>query len=222
MRKAIATAIPLLLISACAAGDVSHETPINSYTVPDSLTTTSYLDKNYAQGLSYWVEESINRHIEWKSEPSYSEMENIMNESIVEQLKEIRDDYNNAIEYVENNLKEKEAGQLQFTYIKTDINGIKSSHERTLYCLDIENKEEEILHPIIEQLMEEAVQKGFREGGYKEIPSIFDTMVEVNSPEDKEITELSRRLCKRYFGKNKGQFFIKDVFPSSIEVEKNM
>ena len=83
MIKAVAMAIPLLLISACAPGDVSLETPINSYTVPDSLTTTSYLDKTYAKKLKEWVQELINDKISWKSEPSYSTVENIKNKYII-------------------------------------------------------------------------------------------------------------------------------------------
>ena len=221
MIKAVAMAIPLLLISACAPGDVSLETPINSYTVPDSLTTTSYLDKTYAKKLKEWVQELINDKISWKSEPSYSTVENIKNKYIVEELKEIKDDFNEAINYVDNKLEEKEAGKLEFTYIKTDINGIKSSHERTLYCLDAENNKEEItLHPIIDHFIGESRYIGFGKRIYEDIPSYFDTILWMGSPEEKEIIELSRKLCKRYFDKNKGQFFIEDVFPASIEDEE--
>ena len=207
--------LPLLLLSACAAGDVTHKTQINSYTVPDSLTKTSYLDKSYANAAREWVNMSINSRIETESIPSYSSYNEIGRKYRLENLQRMKSSFMAAAKYAEKELEEQEAGMLSFTYIKTDINKTRSSHEKILYCIDADNTSGE-LHPIVKQL--EWRQRLLASKGTSEFPSILDLVVDVSSNEDKELVALSRKLCKRYFGKDKGQFYMEDIYSRSIEV----
>ena len=88
--------------------------------------------------------------------------------------------------------------------------------KKSLYCLDADNSTQK-MHPIIDQLM---WQQRLLSMGSNDFPSIFNLVADTSSNEDKELVTLSRKLCKRYFGKAKGQLNMEDVFPRSIEVLK--
>jgi len=218
MKAKIATA-SLLLLTACGTPDVSLKTKVDSYTVPDEMAEGSYITKkelvNNAEfvlgQIEFYIEISSNR----KRDASYSWKVRQNNREIHEELSRLSKSYRAAINYAKNVMSEKEYGELDFTFIKTDVNGIKSSTDTTLYCTSNPAKEYE---PSLIDIPWTNKQVGnYRKNlaaRNNKWPLVTDTMLPKR--EQKDLEELSRKLCKRYFSFSEGEAFTAGIWPIKL------
>lgn len=201
MRQAIATAIPMLLVSACAAGDVSLKTRINSYVVPDEMTR--------ARPLSA---EDILEDLNWKLETIEFDLDiarRIANSSgfrrgyrqekklEITDLEAISNDINEALDYTNSATYDGKFGILSFTYIRSDLNNIKSSEEKTLICAKKPKTSTE----------GKILWMKYLEARWEWRSHIENTIADT-SREQEDLAELSKKLCKRYFSFDQGGFHL--------------
>lgn len=218
MKKAAAAVFPLLLMSACAASDVSLKTKVNSYTVPDEMTTIqSVSTKRLIEDMKLeleWNEKdietetaiSMNNEFKWdfreKSRRALTHLEGIRKELI------------DTIAYAESSTLDEESGRIQFTYIKTDVNGIKSTQETKLHCMKRPEGSPE-QNPLWMMLVAQSKIDHVRNNGRGDF--IVDSSFWTLTQEQKDLEKLSKKLCRRYFSFDKGDFYLEGQLPSSLD-----
>ena len=127
----------------------------------------------------------------------------------------IKKDLQEALEYADSSVLDEEYGILMFTYIKTDINGVKSVHEDELHCMK-KPEGSPVKHPFAKMLDAKFKANNLRSS----IDGIsFDRsgLLWNFTREQKDLAELSKRLCRRYFSFEKGSFYLKGQAPMTFD-----
>ena len=217
--KSVAFFISLLLISGCANGekaDLNLKTKINNYTVPDEMveiyaTPVESLLKEIKSEL-----EDNNKNIEILLETANSARSLPMDFAAkiglsLAKLKEASEDLKGAISFIEDSSYNGDFGRLKFTYIKTNLNGIKSFKEKWLLCS--KQPEESVggksLH--MKYLYARWKIDDYRSSSMESFAERGARWNE--SREHKDLKKLSKILCHRYFNFDRGGFYIEGQIP---------
>ena len=219
MGKSVEVFISLLLISGCSNGemaDLSLKTKINNYTVPDEMVEiyTAPAESLLEEMKSELEDNDENLEILLATANSGRSLPIDFAAKIglsLAKLKEASEDLKEAISFVEDSSYAGAFGRLKFTYIKTNLNGIKSFKEKWLFC---SKQPEESVRG--KSLHMKYLYARWKIDDYRssDLESFAERGARWNeSREHKDLKKLSKLLCQRYFNFDRGGFYIEGQIP---------